>query len=328
MIVVTLLSFAAYGFGKNLSSNTFEALLSDKFKGDQRPRAVTFFKVAMFIGIMGGSIGLSKLLDPFSLTRLVTIVLGVVSLSFFFSILATVHQEPRSSINQTTAEEARAVPFWKTIKTEIWDIPQVRTFFVFVMLVMIGTMGQDVLLEPYGALLFNMSVSQTTRFTAIWGAGTMISMVAAGVWLIKRLGYKRVLQVGLFLGALVFGGIIAAGALKNTTVFLGLVFFLGISTGLSAAGMMTAAIELTNSTHAGLLMGVWGLAHELGQALGSILGGGTVDLVRGLTAGNNLIAYSTVFFAEGLLLLIALILLGQVNITRSVELIKSNSLGE
>jgi hypothetical protein len=75
-------------------------------------------------------------------------------------------------------------------------------------------------------------------------------------------------------------------------------------------------------------MGVWGLAHELGQALGSILGGGTVDLVRGLTAGNNLIAYSTVFFAEGLLLLIALILLGQVNITRSVELIKSNSLGE
>ncbi len=328
MIVTTLLSFAAYGFGKNLSSNTFEALLADKFKGDQRPRAVTFFKVAMFIGIMGGSIGLGKLLDPFSFTRLITVMLGVVSFSFFISILASIRQEPRNSVTQTTAEEARAVPFWKTIKTEIWDVPQVRTFFVFVMLVIIGTMGQDVLLEPYGALLFNMSVSQTTRFTAIWGAGTMISMVAAGVWLIKRLGYKRVLQVGLFLGALVFIGIIAAGALKNTTMFLGLVFFLGISTGLSAAGMMTAAIEFTTSTHAGLLMGVWGFAHELGQALGSILGGVTVDLVRGLTAGNNLIAYSTVFFAEGLLLFIALILLGQVNITRSVEMIEGNSLGE
>jgi hypothetical protein len=45
----------AYGFGKNLSSNTFEALLADKFTGEQRPRAVTFFKVAMFVGIMLGA---------------------------------------------------------------------------------------------------------------------------------------------------------------------------------------------------------------------------------------------------------------------------------
>jgi BCD family chlorophyll transporter-like MFS transporter len=73
MIAATLLAFVIYGLGKNLSSNTFEALLADKFEGEQRPRAVTFFKVAMFIGIMAGAIGLGRLLDPFSTARMTAV---------------------------------------------------------------------------------------------------------------------------------------------------------------------------------------------------------------------------------------------------------------
>jgi hypothetical protein len=63
MIGATLLAFTVYGLGKNLSSNTFEALLADKFEGDQRPKAVTFFKIAMFMGIMVGAIALGKFSD-------------------------------------------------------------------------------------------------------------------------------------------------------------------------------------------------------------------------------------------------------------------------
>jgi len=38
MIASVVLAFIVYGMAKNLASNTFEALLADKFKGDHRPR--------------------------------------------------------------------------------------------------------------------------------------------------------------------------------------------------------------------------------------------------------------------------------------------------
>jgi MFS transporter, BCD family, chlorophyll transporter len=95
----------------------------------------------------------------------------------------------------------------------VWADPHIRRFFIFVMLTVIGTLAQDVLLEPYAALVLNMSVGQTTRLTAIWGAGTLLSMGAAGAWLINRLRiYTRGKRVGLLLGMIIFLGLILAGA--------------------------------------------------------------------------------------------------------------------
>ena len=63
----------------------------------------------------------------------------------------------------------------------MWADPQIRRFFIFVMLTVVGMLGQDVLLEPYAALVLGMSVGATTRLTAIWGAGTLLSMGAASM---------------------------------------------------------------------------------------------------------------------------------------------------
>jgi hypothetical protein len=89
-------------------------------------------------------------------------------------------------------------------------------------------------------------------------------------------------------------------------MFMGLVFWLGVGTGLAAAGLLTAVIEFTTMVRAGLLMGVWGMAHEFGQAAGGLMGGAVVDLMRRATDENNLIAYGTVFAVEALLLSVAL----------------------
>ncbi len=309
-------AFLAYGIGKNLSSNTFEALISDKFIGDQRPRAVTFYKVAMFIGIICGAILLGRLLEPFSIQRLLTIVLGAVALAFVFAVLGVLGQEPRRKSLEAESRRVREQPFAETFKTLIWEDPQIRRFFFFVMLTVIGTLAQDVLLEPYAALVLGMTVGQTTSLTAIWGAGTLLSMAAAGLWLIKRFGYARVVRVGLVMGILIFAGLILAGFLKMSWLFLGLVFCLGLSTGLSASGMLTAVVEFTTPARAGLLMGVWGLAHNLGQAAGGLLSGAVVDLVRWLN-GDALTAYGAVFTLEAALLIIALLTLSRVNIAQA-----------
>ncbi len=320
MALIAVLAFALYGAGKNLASNTYEALLADKFEGEQRPRAVTFAKVAMFVGIIGGAIMLGRLLDPFNITRLVAIVLGTVVAVCVVSSLGIVRQEPRTEPVRLAGQEARASSFRETVRTLVLGDPQVRLFFIFVMLTVLGTLAQDVLLEPYGALVLNMSVAQTTRLTSIWGTGTILAMLLAGMWLIKRYGYSAVLRVGLWLGVATFIGLIATGAWQLPNFFMGLVFFLGVSTGLSAAGMLTAVIEFTTLTRAGLLMGVWGLAHEFGQACGSLFSGIVVDLGRALSGGNNLAAYGVVFGLEALALMLAVLLLNRVDLSRSVAL--------
>jgi BCD family chlorophyll transporter-like MFS transporter len=151
-----------------------------------------------------------------------------------------------------------------------------------------------------------MSIGQTTRLTGIWGTGTILSMVGGGMVVIRRFGYLRVMQAGLLLNVIVFMGLIAAGRVGSEALFQGLVFALGLGTGLASAGLLTAVIEFTTAVRAGLLMGIWGLAHEFGQAIGGLMGGAVVDIMRSVTGGDDLIAYATVFAAEAVLLIVAL----------------------
>ena len=320
MILAVALAFLAYGMGKNLASNTFEALLADKFEGDQRPRAVTLFKVAMFVGIIGGAITLGHLLDPFSPAALTTIVLTLMTAVFVITLLGSLRQEPHGQVFQRASEKSRSLSFAQTIKTIILPDPQVRIFFIVVLLTVLGTLAQDLLLEPYGALALGMSVGQTARLTAIWGSGTVLAMAITGVWLVKRFGYRNIMRVGLLTGAFVFLGLILAGILESPALFMSLVFVLGISTGLSSAGLLTAVIEFTTPARAGLLMGIWGLAHELGQAAGNLMGGVVVDIMRFFTNGNILISYGTVFVLEAGLLFSALFLLKKIDLSQSAAM--------
>jgi len=322
VVAVVVAAFLLYGAGKNLSSNTFEALLADKFTGEARPRAVTLFKVAMFVGIMLGALLLGKALTPFSPSRLLGIAAGAVALAFVLAVLGVVRQEPRKASVQSEVAAAKKVPFWETFTELVWADPQIRRFFIFVMLTVVGTLGQDVLLEPYAALALGMSVGATTNLTAVWGAGTLLSMGAAGMCLVRKYSYVRVVRVGLILGVGTFAGLILTGAFGLTAIFWVLVFLLGVSTGFSASGMLSAVIDFTTPARAGLLMGVWGVAHNLGQAIGGLVSGGIVDLVRALQ-GDVLLAYGVVFTFEAVLLLLALRLLNRVNIREARVLSES-----
>lgn len=317
LVPAGLLTFIAYALGVNLASNTFEALLADRFHGDARPRAVTLFKVAMFGGILAGSLGLGYLLDPFDPERFIGIVIGAMALFIALAAIGTARQEPALPALRAVSHRAAAQPFWTVIRDVIWRDREARRFFALVVLSTLGTLAQDVLLEPYGALVLDMSVGQTTRLTALWGSGAMLTLVASGVWLIRRWGYMATLRAGLAISIAVFGAIVGIGWLGSAPLFMALVFALGLGAGLAMAGLLTAVIEFTTTLRAGLLMGVWGMAAELGQASGGLLGGIVVDALRLLTGGNYWIAYGTVFTIEALLLTVVLSLAGGLHVERS-----------
>jgi len=318
LIVGLTLAFAVHGFGRNLSHNTFQALLSDKFQGDQRPRAITLYEVATLLGLVVGAGALGQALENYDPGRLVAVTIGAMTLVFVLSLLAAGGQEPRTALEQEASEKARQLPFGTALREVATSDPQVRLFFALIVLAFIGTLAQDVLLEPYGALVLGMAVGDTTRLTAFWGVGVLISMLVSGSILIKLLGYKLVLRMGLISSIFVFMGIIAVGAMGNASLFRGLVFVMGLGTGLAGAGMLAGIITFTTVIRAGLLMGIWGFANLLGRAVGSIMGGAVVDIVMSLTNSNALMAYSSVFVIEIIMLLGALYLSTRLEVGKSL----------
>ncbi|MBN1667786.1 MAG: BCD family MFS transporter [Anaerolineales bacterium] len=308
LILGGMLAFGLYGIGRNLGHNTFQALLSDRFKGHQRTRAITLYEVATLLGLVAGAGGLGSALEVYDPARLVSVATVVGFVVLVLATLAGLGQEPHGTIEQVATEKARQLPFRQVLSDYVLADRQVRTFFALVLFTFVGTLAQDVLLEPYGALVLGMEVGETTRLTAFWGVGVMISMLLSGVILIKLLGFMRLMRIGIITSALVFIGLILAGVLGNPGLFRGLVFVMGLGTGLAGAGMLSGVISFTTSIRAGMLMGVWGVANMVGHAFGSLMGGGVVDLVRALTGGNAFAAYASVFGLEVIFLTVALYL--------------------
>lgn len=305
LVVGSLLTFLLFGFGRNLSHNTFQALLADSFTGNARARAVTLYEVATLLGLVVGAGALGGVLGEYDPQQLLAVTLVSMTVAFVLALVAVLGNEKRSATSARASQAASQVPFMQALRTVVLPDAQVRRFFILVLFTFIGTLAQDVLLEPYGALVLGMDVGATTQLTAFWGVGVMIAMLLSGLLLIRFLGFKLVLRAGLVVSMVAFGGLIAVGSLGSVGAFRGLVLVMGLGTGMAGAGMLTGVIHFTTLIRAGMLMGVWGTANLIGRASGSLIGGAVVEVMQNLT-GSPLAAYSTVFGLEALLLVVAL----------------------
>lgn len=307
LAVPVLLAFVVYGIGRNLGHNTFQALVSDRFSGRERTRAATLYEVATLLGMVAGSAIIGKTLETYDPVRLVAVAWWVAFALLMLALSAAIGQERYAIVAGGAAERARAIPFGTVLRQIVVADPQVRRFFLLVLFTFVGTLAQDIILEPYGALVLHMNVGETTRLTSFWGLGVLISMLFSGTVLLRRFGHLAVLRAGIIASILVFLGLIIAGFMGKPGLMKGMVFLMGLGTGLAGAGMLSAAISFTTRIRAGMLMGVWGVANLVGHAAGSLMGGTVVDLVRA-TTGNNLAAYGTVFALEVIMLIVALYL--------------------
>lgn len=314
LVLGMIIAFLIYGIGRNLAHNSYQALLTDVFSAEKRQRAITLYEVATLVGSVAGAGALGKALEVYEPSKLISVTIGAALAAFVFALLGSVKQEPELAVEAT--EKARSQNFFKTVKEIVLPDLQVRLFFLIVMFTFIGTLAQDDFLEPYGALVLGMEVGETTRLTAFWGIGVLISMLLSGLFLIKLLGYIRLMRIGIVASILVFIGVIGAGLAGNPGAFRMLVLVMGLATGLAGAGMLSGVVNFTTSIRAGLLMGVWGMANLLGKAIGGLLGGVVIDLMR-LAFGDAFLAYSTLFGLEVVMLVIAFVLTTRLNIQES-----------
>lgn len=316
LILSGVLSFMLYGLGRNLAHNTYQALVSDRYEGSSRTRAITMYEVATLLGAVMGAGFIGRALEDYEPARLMSVATGVAVAIFVLASLAALGQEPRNQVVKVASEQARKMPFKQVLKDVVFADPQVRILFTLVIFTFIGTLAQDALLEPYGALVLGMSVGDTTRLTMYWGLGVLASMLASGLLLIKLLGFMKLMRTGIIASILVFIGLIVTGAMGNAGIFKSLVFVMGLGTGLAGAGMLSAIISFTTPVRAGMLMGVWGVANMVGHAVGNLMGGAIVDGVRFAT-GSAFAAYSSLFGMEAIMLGVALYLSTKLDLNTS-----------
>jgi BCD family chlorophyll transporter-like MFS transporter len=226
-------------------------------------------------------------------------------------LLGLIKLEPRS---KTDSVETHAETYTvKQMTSAILDNPVAKTFFVYLLLLLAALLGQDVLLEPFGAEAFGMTVSETTSITTMWGEFMLVAIIVAAI-LEGRVQKRIVAQAGN-LGALAgFIIIVISGFFHSTGVFYGGVILLGIGTGLSTVANLSLMFDLTVAGNVGLYIGAWGFSNALSRLTGSLLGGIVRDGVTRAT-GQALSGYMVVFGIEALMLGAAAVMLARIDVS-------------
>lgn len=135
----------------------------------------------------------------------------------------------------------------------------------------------------------------------------------------------RLMRTGIVLSIAVFIGLIVVGMMGNAGAFRSLVFVMGIGTGLAGAGMLSSVISFATPIRAGMLLGVFGVANMVGHAFGNLMGGTIVDVMRFAT-GSALVAYSTLFGMEAVVLIVALYLTTRLDMNASQASVEERDL--
>jgi BCD family chlorophyll transporter-like MFS transporter len=164
-----------------------------------------------------------------------------------------------------------------------------------------------------------MPIAATASLNAVWGIGTLVGLLLAGLWIVPRLGKLSAARLGCRLIAASLALLVVAGFIGRVPALQGVLFLFGLAAGIGTNSALVLMLDLTLPQAAGTFVGLWGLGQALSRALGKVLGGGLLDLGRLLQErwlpqiSTALPAFALVLGVETLVALAALVLLSRLN---------------
>ncbi len=305
-----LVAFGAWGMGFNFATVSYFSLATDLSEEKERGSTISVMFLMMIIGIISTSLLLSRLVDPYSPEALVRSfwVVGIIALVLGF--LGLIKLEKRTSAEQSQVEERYS---WRVLADTILENKQATIFFVYLIILLIALLGQDILLEPFGGEAFGMAVTDTTRITSIWGVFMLGALIVAGA-LGRRISKRTIAFLGGGVALVGFVLIAASGVLVNKGVFYTGVVLLGTGTGLSTVSNLSLMLDMTTANKVGLFIGAWGMANAASRLIGALLSGLVRDILSQILQ-DPVLAYVSVFSILALLLLISLLILRRIDAT-------------
>jgi len=336
---LALWAFAFIGLGVSACGTTLLVLLSKSVGEQQRATSATLVWTMMIFGFAVTSMVSGKMLDPFSMDRLLEVSVAVSVLTMTLSSLAMWGLERRMLASEEKKRDDSRADFsahgeievqphqshqshqslFKPALLSLWQDRQARLFTFFVFTSMLAYSAQDLILEPFAALIYHFTPGQTTQLSGTLHASVLMGMLAVafigGRWVNARLGQvSSWMVIGCLLSGVGMLGLSTAGVRGSVAQLLPLnpiLMVLGFGNGLfsiaAISTMMRLATQAPTSTQGGSLttkpglrMGLWGGAQAVAFGLGGLLGTGASDLARHWM-GNPSLAYASVFALESAL---------------------------
>jgi MFS transporter, BCD family, chlorophyll transporter len=308
-ILAAGLAFGAWGMGYNLASVSYLSLASELSGDKYRGRTIATMWFMMIVGIIFTAILISRFVEPYTPEALIEAVNAVGVVALFLGLLGLFRLEPRHEELKASTENHTL----RAMTSAILGNKQARIFFIYLLLLLAAILGQDVLLEPFGAEAFGLTVQQTTRITSIWGVCVLIAILIAAYLERRNVSRKLVAQLGNIGALLGFIFILGSGLIESVALFYSGVVLLGAGTGLSTVANLALMFDLTVPGQVGLFIGAWGVSNALSRMTGTILGGVVRDIATAITQ-NAILGYAIVFAIEAAFLIIAIYLLTRINI--------------
>lgn len=310
-VVAGIFAFGAWGMGYNLSAVSYLSLASELSGEKERGKTIATMWFMMIVAIILTAISLGHMVDPYTPAALIHAFQIIAAAALTLGLLGLIKLEPRSSVSssQPAAETYTLKQMYEVIASN----PAAKTFFIYLLLLLVGILGQNILLEPFAGQAFGLGVGQTTsRVNEIWGTFVLLSIIVAGL-LEGRVSKRIVAQVGNIGSLIGFIIIVVSGIIANKEVFYIGITVLGLGTGLCTVANLSLMFDFTVPGLVGLYIGAWGFSNALSRLTGNMLAGVVFDVLKRAT-GSALTGYLVVFVIEGLLLFIAAIMLSRIDV--------------
>lgn len=328
--LATALAFLLVGAGIHVTQTAGLALATDLATPESRPRVVALLYVMLLVGMLISALMFSFILYEFSDFKLVQVLQGAAVLTVFLNIIAMWKQEAR---NPKLTLPSKPRPTF----SEAWrEFSENKKSLRVLLTVGLGTAAftmQDILLEPFGGQILNLSVSATTALTAFWALGTLAGLAYSARQLHKGADPFRLAALGVLIGIAAFSAVIFAAPLQSHILFCCGTILIGFGGGIFAVSTLTAAMALADSGYGGLVLGAWGAVQATAAGAAIALGGIIRDTVTALAESGMLgkdldsisIGYSAVYHIEIILLFITLASIGPLVRRTSVVLRRQSS---
>lgn len=309
MLICTVI-FLGYGAGINIVETIYLALVSDITPREQRGKVIAILWVMLILGTVVSAFVVSALLVDYSHKKLIQVMQGGAIVFVLLTVVALWGQERLNtdgSIKSEVYTERVRLSLWESVR-QLGGQKTLQALFILIFFATMAFATHDVLLEPYGGQVLGMSVSATMQLTALWGVMTIVGVGGAAWMLWRKQAPVNLIGLGALVGMLGFGIIVLTSGARQVDSFRLGVAFISLGRGLFLVGSIILIMSLTDVTHAGLLLGVWGIVQAMAQGFG-VIGGGLIRDIAQAVTGDVAIGYTTVYTISLALLLLVVVLL-------------------
>jgi BCD family chlorophyll transporter-like MFS transporter len=305
------IAFLLVGAGVHTVQTAGLALATDLTPQESHPKVVGLMYVMLLVGMIVSALAFGAALSDFTPGRLVQVIQTAALATMVLNCIAVWKQEvrrPRRGVIVPAADPCFRESWGKFCEGD----NTIRRLAILGL----GTMAfgmADILLEPFGGHVLNLSVSATTKLTALVALGGLVGFGVASKVIGSGSDPYVIARRGAIIGLPAFIFVMAAAPLQLPLIFLLGNFLIGFGGALFGHGTLTATMNRAPKDQVGLALGAWGAVQATAAGVGMALSGAIRDLVNLFTATGsatgamgNATGYMTVYCIELALLVVTI----------------------